>query len=176
MRIFRAPISRRTKGFTLVELIIVVLLISIFLMFASVNWRTTSRTEKEALLETLSAGISLVREEAISNYEDRMLEFDIGRNKVMVGVVDEKGLFTGSGELPFPQGYQLKDVVLNGRPFPSGKCYGTLHANGTADRMIIHVEGENAFYSVLVNPLTAKVSGEDGYFEELSTRDGNQPS
>jgi prepilin-type N-terminal cleavage/methylation domain-containing protein len=176
MRTFRAQISRRTRGFTLVELIIVVLLISIFLMFASVNWRTTSKTGRETLLENFSVSFSVVREEAISNYENHVLEFDIGGNRVTVGVVDEKGLFMGSSELRFPEGYQLRDVILNGRPFPAGKCYGTVYASGTADRMIIHVEGENTFYSLLVNPLTAKVSGENGYFEEISTRDGNQPS
>ena len=176
MRIFRAPISQRTEGFTLVELTIVVLLIAIFLMFASVNWQTTSKSGKEALLENFSAGLSLVREEAISSYENRIVEFDITENRVMVGVVDERGLFTGSAELHFVEGYRLKDVVLNGRPFPSGKCYGTVYASGTADRMIIHMEGGNVFYSLLVNPLTAKVSGENGYFEEISTRDGNQSS
>jgi prepilin-type N-terminal cleavage/methylation domain-containing protein len=169
MQIFRVPTYRRNRGFTLLELIIVVLLVSILLMFASVNWNVTSKSGKDALLEDFSAGLSLVREEAISNYENRVLEFHISTNKVMVGVVDQKGLFLGSGEVRLPEGYQIKDVVLNGQPFPSGKCYGTLYPSGTSDRMIIHIEGDNnSSYSLLVNPLTAKVSGENGYFEETS--------
>jgi hypothetical protein len=42
------------------------------------------------------------------------------------------------------------------------------------DRVILHFETDKEqFYSVLLNPLTAKVTGEYGYIEEISlpTRD-----
>ena len=88
MRTYRVPTFPRTRGFTVVELLIVVLLISIFLTFASVNWDVTSKRGKDALLENLSSAVSQMREEAIANYERRVIEIDLTTAKILVGAVD----------------------------------------------------------------------------------------
>lgn len=176
MLTFQVPIYRKIRGFTLLELIIAVLLISIFLTFASVNWNFSSKKDKDSLLENFSIGISVAREEAIADYEKRIIEFDITANKVNIGLVNEQGVFVLINELVFLQDYTIKDVVINGEAYPTGKCYMTIYSNGMADRTIIHLEGEDNYYTLLVNSLTAKVTGEIGHFEEIQFGDRNKSS
>jgi prepilin-type N-terminal cleavage/methylation domain-containing protein len=176
MRTFPAPTSRRIKGFTLVELLVVILLISIFITFASVNWNVATKRGKEALLEDFSIKVAMIREDAISHYENRMVEFDVSNDKARVGKLDAKNGFVETGLLHLPEDYRIKDVVINGEVFPQGKCYMTFHASGMVDRTLIHLEGSSDFYSLLTNPLTAKVTGKDGYIEETSAKGRNNPS
>jgi prepilin-type N-terminal cleavage/methylation domain-containing protein len=176
MRTFQVPTSRRIKGFTLVELLIVVLIISIFITFASVNWNVTTKTGKEALLEAFSIRVALIREDAISHYEDRVLEFDVTNDEIRTGRMDVKNGFIETGLLHLSEDYRIKDVVINGTPFPMGKCYMTFYASGMVDRTLVHLEGSSQYYSLLINPLTAKVTGKDGYINETSVKNRNNAS
>jgi prepilin-type N-terminal cleavage/methylation domain-containing protein len=174
MRISPAPIFQKSRrsdgGFTLLELLIVILLISIFLTFASVNWQGTSSKGSDALLERFSIAVSSLREEAVSKYEERVIEFDVTTGKVSFGYMEQKQGFTETGEILLSEDYRLEDVVINGEKFSTGKGYMTFFGNGMVDRTIVHFEGEKKRYSMSVNPLTAKTTGEDGYIEEISIK------
>ena len=176
MRTFPVPTSRRIKGFTLVELLIVILLISIFITFASVNWNVGTKKGKDALLADFSVNVAVIREDAISHYEKRALEFDVTSGEVRVGRLDPKNGFVATGLLHLPEEYRIKDVVINGEVFPQGKCYMTFHESGMVDRTVVHLEGSQEFYSLLVNPLTARVTGDNGYIGEISVKGRNNPS
>ncbi len=173
---FRAAISGRTDGFTFLELLIVLLLLSIFLTFASVNWNVMGKSGKENLLEQFSIEVSLLREDAVSNYESRTIEFDISNGKIRTGRIEQKRGFVETREIQLPGDYSLKDVVINGMSFSLGKGYMSFHPNGMVDRVVLHFNRDNDFYSLFINPLTAKVTGENGYVEEISITRGNNPS
>ena len=173
MGAFPAPTSRRIRGFTLLELLIVMLLISIFVTFASVNWNIAAKKGKEALLEDFSINVAVIREDAISHYEKRALQFDLSAGVVRVGSLDAKNEFVETGLLHLPEEYTLKSVIVNGVAFPQGKCYMLFHETGMVDRTVIHLEGNDAYYSLLINPLTARVTGKDGYIEEISVKGRN---
>ncbi len=131
---------------------------------------------KEGLLERFSINVALVREDAVSNYENRVVEYNVTEGKIRIGRIDEKNGFVESSELPLTDEYHLKDVVINGQSYSIGKAYMTFYATGLVDRTVVHLEGKDQFYSLLVNPLTAKVTGENGYSEEASFKGRNNPS
>src|SRR5208337_1745269 len=99
LRTFRVPIFQKTRGFTLVELLVVVLVISILITFASVNWNVAAKKGKDALLEQFSIDVAVIREDAIGHYENRVVEFDLTGNTIRVGRIDLKTGFVGTGEL-----------------------------------------------------------------------------
>jgi prepilin-type N-terminal cleavage/methylation domain-containing protein len=176
MRISRARTSARIKGFTLLELLIVILLVSIFLTFASVNWDATAKKGKEAFLEKVSIRIALLREEAVSDFENKLIQFDVTEGKIRIGKRDEEGVFVETGGIELPDDLTIKDVAINGEPFSTGKGYMTFYPAGMVDRVVLHLNAGEDFYSLLINPLTARVTGENGYIEETPLKNWNNPS
>ncbi|MBA4419112.1 MAG: hypothetical protein C0392_14580 [Syntrophus sp. (in: bacteria)] len=168
MPIFQAKTLRRTNGFTLLELILVVLLMSILLTFASVKWDFFAKKDKETFLERLSIEISMLRESAVSDYEQKAIQFDITKNMLSIGYVDLTKGFVSSRDIDIPEEYLLKDVIINGGKISIGTAVMRFYPTGLVDRLIMHLEGKKeGFYSVIINPLTAKMSEERGYIEEI---------
>jgi len=159
------------RGFTLVELLVVTLLIAIFLTLASVKWQNLSSKGGEGFLESFSIEVTLLREEAISTYEERAIQFDLSTNSIYIGSPDRLKGFLQKRELKVPEPYVLKDIVLNGEKITTGKATMHFLSSGMIDRVILHfTAAKDQFYTVLLNPLTAKVTGENGYIEEITLR------
>ncbi len=169
---------KRINGFTLLELILVVLLLSILLSFASVRWGDLlPKNDKETFPEKFSIEIALLRENAISDYQTKVIEFDLTKNIISIGEMDVLRGFVPSREIQIPKEYLLKDVVVNGEKFTLGKALMRLYSTGLVDKAILHLEGEKeGFYSITINPLTARISGENGYIEEISIPKRDNPT
>jgi prepilin-type N-terminal cleavage/methylation domain-containing protein len=173
MQISPVRTSIKTKGFTLLELIIVILLISLFLSLLSVNWMGLSRKEKDTFLETLSLQVAVLREDAISSYQVRAIEFDITNNTMKAGAVDLTKGFDAFRQIDLAKGYVLKDVIINGNKITIGKTLARYYPSGLVDKTIIHFEAEKeGYYSVVIHPLTAKVEAANDYLEEIKIPEG----
>jgi prepilin-type N-terminal cleavage/methylation domain-containing protein len=168
MRTFQAGILKKTDGFTLLELIFVAFLLSIALTFVSVRWNVFSKQSKDTLLEKLSIEIALLRENSISEYRQKAIELDVTMNTIRIGEVDLIKGFVSEREILMPAKYLLKDAVINGEKFSIGKTVMRLYPTGIVDKVILHFESEKeGFFSITINPLTARVSEENGYIEEI---------
>lgn len=177
MLISPARTLRRNEGFTLIELLITTLLLAIFLTFASVNWTAFLPGGKESFLERFTMEVALLREEAISDYDRKAIEFNLPDNTVAVGRIDQAEGFVKLRELTIPEESRLKDLLINGEPFSSGKPLMIFYPTGVVDRVILHLEvKENDYYSISVSPLTAKTTVEQGYVEEATIRERYNPS
>ncbi|MCX5810684.1 MAG: hypothetical protein NTX36_15165 [Proteobacteria bacterium] len=177
MRIYQAGILTKNSGFTLLELILITLLMSILLTFASVRWDVFSKKDKDTFLERFSIEVLLLRENAVSDYEQKAIQFDVTKNMVSIGYVDLIKGFVSSRDMEIPEAYLLKDVIINGEKFSLGKPVMRFYSTGLVDRLIIHLEGrDEGFYSVIINPLTAKMIGEHGYIEEIVIKKRDDPA
>jgi prepilin-type N-terminal cleavage/methylation domain-containing protein len=178
MRIFQTDRQKRkenSRGFTLFELLIVLLLIVIFITFVSVRWRP-EKSGVDRFVDQFNNAVKLLKEESITNYENRFMEFDVTEKTIHSGYFDGVNGYIGRSAVEMPEDYRIKDVVINGQVFSLGKHYMLFSPSGTMDRVVLHLENEDNFYSLLVNPLTAKVTGENGYAEETVIPKGNNPS
>lgn len=174
---FRARTLKRTEAFTLLELIVAILLVSILITFASVNWSGFMRNETETLVDRFSLEVSAIREDAISSYQQRAMQFDLGNNEITVGAFDTARRFDAIRKLDTPDDYVLRDVIVNGWKVSTGKTLMRLYPSGLSDKAIIHLESKSeGFYSIIVQPLTGKVEGTQEYVEEISVREGDNPS
>lgn len=174
MLTYQAGTLKRIDGFTLLELLLVILLLSILITFASARWDVLSRGGKETFLEKFSIEASLLRESAISDFEKKAMRFDITQNTIETGVIDNIKGFTSDRNFTVPEKYILKDVVINGEKYAIGKAVMFFYPNGLVDRAILHFEGEKeGFYSIIINPLTARITEEHGYIEEITFDEGS---
>lgn len=177
MRISQTEISKKTDGFTLLELILVILLISLLLTFASVKWDILPKKEKETFMERLAIELSLLRESSVSDYEQKAIELDFTGNTISLGYIDLVKGYVAYRELVSPEGNVLKNAIINGEKYSIGKVVMRAYPTGLIDRAILHFEGEEeGFYSIIINPLTAKITEERGHIEEIVIPKGDNPS
>jgi hypothetical protein len=158
------------------ELMVAVLLMGILITFASVNWGVLSKKGTETFLERFSIEIGLLREDAIATYQQRAMQFDVTNNVISVGVMDQREGFKSSRRLDLPEGYMLKDVVINGEKIVRGAGEMKFYPTALVDKVIVHFDAQTEYYSILVQPLTAKVEARNVYVEEISLRDWYNPS
>jgi prepilin-type N-terminal cleavage/methylation domain-containing protein len=140
MRMSPARTPLRNNGFTLVELLIATLLLAIFLTFASVNWNAFIPNSKETFLERFSMEISLLREEAISDYDAKAIEFDLVDNTITIGRIDRVMGFVKQRELTLLEESRMKDLLINGETFSTGKPLMVFYPTGAVDRVILHLD------------------------------------
>lgn len=158
---------RRISGFTLIELLFVLLILSILTPLFFLNLDVIRQDETQMIFRILSVEFSLLRERAVTQYEARYVEFDLASGTLKTGNLDEYKGFQPEREIGLPSGYAIKDVVINGEKYTTGKCFMRFHPTGFVDRTIIHFQKEDEkFYTVIVEPLTCKVRQFDGYVEE----------
>ncbi|WP_028893275.1 prepilin-type N-terminal cleavage/methylation domain-containing protein [Syntrophorhabdus aromaticivorans] len=166
-----------TKGFTFVELIIAILLISILITLAAVNWGVFTKKESEVFLEQFSMELTLLREDAISSYQERALRFDMTRNMIEIGAPDLVKEFESFRKLKVPDGFSLTDVIVNGQRVTMGTALMKVYSSGLVDKAILHFHGrEEGMVSLVIQPLTARVEAHSGYIQEISLRERNNPS
>ncbi len=176
MPIFPAPMWTKTKGFTFIELAIAIVVVSILITMAAVNWGSLWQQDKQTFLDRFAMEVSVLREEAVSNFQQRAMEFNIIDNTIRVGAIDLVKGFDPLRQVPMPDGYAVKETIINGKKITMGKTYILFYPSGLIDKAILHIEESKDFSSIIINPLTAKVELKSGYVEEVSLPERTNPS
>lgn len=171
---------RRDAGFTLIELGLVLLIISISLVLVVPRFRDQSHAQLIAQTRKLAATFRFLQQEAILNGRVYRLTFDLDQQRYFVTAADTddpEGAFADAGgilsrEVVLPSTVQISDVNM---PLSGGKVYEGLgwvqfYPDGYVDPSVVHLDNGQEVYTLYVDqPLTGRANVQSGYLD-LGTR------
>ncbi len=167
----RPPGQIRRNGFTLIELAIVVLLISLFTMISVPLLTSGNKGDLKASTRRLAGTMKyLFNEAALSGLEHRLV-FNLNENSYHAEVIEIDG---SVGELDgttaranLKSGISFTDLTLAGRgSFSQGEVTVRIHPSGWLEETVVHLQDEKRNVLTLrVNPLTGSSEVFEGYRE-----------
>jgi prepilin-type N-terminal cleavage/methylation domain-containing protein len=181
----RFPRVDAAKGFTLIELIVTLLIISVVIGFVlpKIGNRLYSSDLKHSLRE-LKAILSVARSMATSERIPRRIVCDIPNGEIrierelrnegeefdMVEYEPDNSVLMRTYRLP--DNVKIEDVITEtGEKEMDGEAYLRINPNGTIAGNFIHLRKEKEQFTLNINPLTGKVTIEEGYIEEYKIAD-----
>ena len=165
------PGFERIKGFTLIELIVVISLISILLFFAIPRFQgnvlsdSTKEVSRWILLK-----IPYIKEKAVREQKRYILHVDLDSNKLWITheAINQEAIQSAeSNGYKFPEDIKLLDVEYPDRErISAGRADIYFSEKGYSDKAIIHLENdENEKLSFLIEPFLSRVRLYNSYVE-----------
>ena len=159
----------RSAGFTLIELTVVVLLISLFAVSGLTLLINRDRGDLQASARRL-AGVTkyLFNEAALSGREQRLV-YDLDEGRYRAQELDETGELIDAEDLgrtaKLRSGIRFTDVTVSGRGlFSSGEVTVRIHPSGWLEETVVHLASAAGDELTLrINPLTGSAEIFDGY-------------
>lgn len=163
--------GRGLAGFTLVELVVVMVLISLFMVFSIPLFSNIGTSSLGTSARRLSGTIKyLFNESAMSGLEYRLV-YDLDQGLYRAQILEANGEQVDAPD----QGRQaalkgdvrFMDLQLPGRgKFTMGQITTRIHPSGWVEETIIHLDdGAGEMLTLRVSPLTGTTEVFDGYRE-----------
>lgn len=171
----------RVSGFTLLELMVVLLIVGFFAAFFSIRVENVLSGGDLRLASRMIVGeIAKLRGRAAYSHKLQVLTFNIDENSYLKAPETEEartGLFQdrARGRLKagtrLPDGVNLEDVVILSKgKFQEGEVGLTFYENGCVDGALIHLRNNRQeAYTLEVTPLTGRVIIYDRYMDRKTT-------
>lgn len=161
------------RGFTLIELSIVVLFLSLIVLLAFPKFSSFTQRERfRSGLRVLSKEVERLRERAIRRRSPRQLHADLKTGRLWVTRLTEGEAFEEEEALRLleesaPDGFTLHSVWTERLGLRSqGEAFIRFHPSGYVDRSILYLkDGKGAFHSLIINPFTGRARLKAGYVE-----------
>lgn len=158
-------------GFTLVEIVVVMVLISLFMVFSVPLFSNIGTSSLDSSARRLSGTIKyLFNESAISGLEYRLI-YDLDRGTYRAQVLEADGTLVDAPdqgrEAALKGTVSFMDLQLPGRgKFSAGQVTTRLHPSGWVEEATIHLDdGDGEMLTLRVMPLTGTTEVFDGYRE-----------
>lgn len=172
----------RGSGFTLLELLVVILIIGMFAAFAAVRMDAMVSGGDLRLASRLIIGeIRALRGKAAHTHQAQQLAFDIEKQLFYPVLASREEAKTALGETEkenktvdsmkkLPDGVFIEDVaILSKGKIQEGVARLLFFPDGSIERSLIHLRNEkNEVYTLEINPLTGAVKIYDRYIEQKS--------
>jgi general secretion pathway protein H len=152
-----------SKGFTLLELVIVLIIISLLVLLITPNLtRTLSHMEAKGAAKRIAAILRYSRSDAINKGRVNLVSFDTSSNVVSVSSVDEEeGEPKAQRFYPLPEGVKMEKIDVGKTLFDSSVPTIEFYRNGGSNGGTASIQGEKGQpYSVRVEMLTGGVKVE----------------
>ncbi|MDG5466890.1 prepilin-type N-terminal cleavage/methylation domain-containing protein [Deltaproteobacteria bacterium IMCC39524] len=163
--------GRGLAGFTLVELVVVMVLISLFMVFSIPLFSNIGTSSLGTSARRLSGTIKyLFNESAISGLEYRLV-YDLDQGLYRAQILEANGEQVDAPdqgrEAELRGDVRFMDLQLPGRgKFTMGQITTRIHPSGWVEETIIHLDdGAGEMLTLRVSPLTGTTEVFDGYRE-----------
>ncbi len=167
---------RNTKGYTLIELMVVIVLFGLILTIAAPRFRDAVLTDNlKGTTRRLIGLIKELRSDAIQKRTDQILFFDLESNSYWHGPADmtEEGrdLFRERNANELPGDVRITDIwTKGGGKKMAGELAIRFHKKGYTQQSAIHLESEDGReFTLLLRPFLPGVKVFENYveFEDL---------
>jgi len=174
----RHPASASERGFTLIELSIVILIIAVVTRFAVPKLRSITGAELGASTRRIANVSRYLYEESALRGTVLTLYFDLDRQQYWVARPEEDGAEPPedspdpiSRRVILPDGVRVTDVVIPGAgKLSAGVVPSRFYPEGYADSSVIHLaDGDGHAYTVRIDPVRGRGEVFDGY-RDFETR------
>ena len=162
--IFRYLPGADCRGFTLIELIVVITLISVMMFFAVPRLNTSLLTsDSRSVSKWMLLTVKGLKQKSLREQTPHVLQVDLDNQKLSgaaeiktsaetpeameaFGELDADEKQAGKSEaLELPEGFRLIDVVFSGKtPVSSGIAKVRFYPEGYSDHVLIHMEDRDA--------------------------------
>lgn len=160
--------SSGESGFTLIELIVVILLISILMVFAAPRLDVSLFSDNERKLSAwILLTVKTLKENAFKTQTINTLHVDLDANRMWTSTGEVTDETPRENEYVLPEGYHLMDVVFPEQDkITRGAASIRFYAKGYSDKALIHVEDDDDNrFSFLIEPFLPHVKISETYIE-----------
>ena len=162
----RMPTSRAgtwNKGFTLIELSLIILLIGVILVFALPKLDNIWDTKLRTAARRLSGTIQSLFDESVLKKKPYQIVFDITNRSYSISASEVVEI---AKKVNLPDKIFIKDIVTptEGR-ITDGTVPIRFYPDGFVEKNIIHLSDGKKDYTLVTTPLTGKVKIMEGYVE-----------
>jgi len=167
----------RACGFTLVEVMVVVLILGLMAgVMLPRLMRPLFASDIRLATRRLAALTALVRDRAVRTHQTYRLHYDRQKETLWVTFLaasgeeqEDQGSLTATQRWPGAVDLVAVRTQFQGRQ-PEGSeenLFTTFLPNGYVERTLLHVQAEEAQYTLVIEPLTGQVRRLDGFLEEI---------
>jgi prepilin-type N-terminal cleavage/methylation domain-containing protein len=170
-----AKLNGKTRGYTLIELTVVILLIGLTVLLTVPRFRYSLLTDDlKGTVRRMVGTIRSVKNEAVREHQAFMLHFDLETNRLWVEptkATDEELAVAHANAVELPEGVRVMDVWSRGKGKTAvGQTAIRITEKGYLEPSVIHLGAQDGRqFTLILSPFLGKVEVLDKYvdFQDL---------
>ncbi len=159
------------KGYTLIELVVVIVLLGLVVSFAAPRFRDAVLTDNlKTATRRLVNKILEMRNSAVEGHADYKLMFDLDKNAYwheLAEMTEEERAMAKEKRQSLPENIRITDIWINkkGKEM-AGDVSLKFRKEGYAPKSAIHLESEDGReFTIVINPFLPQVKVLENYIE-----------